>query len=195
MKRTLLTLIAMLAVCLSWGQVSVGTRDNQYFYGSYQYKGWNVKLEESVYAEKIGFQYLRLYGGYTLFNPTWSISAQPYFGSTYNGDYQSMGCMLEGKYTLEDKYHFAVVVNPHYDTGYKYKTNFKLSAGMDLTHQIGIKAEYQEMPIYRMKEKRVKGGFIFKTGNLSVSPQLSIPAEGAINNIRCIVDFHYCFKK
>ena len=46
--------------------------------------------------------------------------------------------------TLEDRFHFAVVVNPHYDTGYKYKTNFKLSAGMDLHPHIGIKAEYQK---------------------------------------------------
>ena len=195
MKRIITTLIGLLVVCLSWGQVAVGTRDNQYFYGCYQHKGWNVKLEESVYAEKIGFQYLRLYGGYTYKSHFWSIGAEPYFGAAYNGNYSSMGCLFKGKYHLMDKYHFGVVLNPHYDTGYKYNTNFKVSAGMDLNSQIRIKAEYQEMPIFRMKEKRVKGGFIFKTGNLSVSPQLSIPTEGAINNIRCIVDFHYCFCK
>lgn len=195
MRRMLITTISLLTVCLSWAQVSVGTRDNQYFYGAYQYKGWNVKLEESVYAEKIGFQYLRIYTGYMFEGQHWSVDASPYFGTTYNGDFQSMGCMITGKCHIMDRYHLKCVVNPHYDSSYKYKTNFKVGAGMDINNQIGILAEYQEMPIYRMKEKLIKGGFIFKTGQLSVTPQLSIPAERAIKNIRCIVDFRYCFSK
>ena len=194
MKRFFIVFLSMMVSTISWAQFSVGTRDNQYFYGEYQYKGWNVKLEESVYAEKIGFQYLRLYAGYLLDEAQWSISANPYFGTSYNGNYYSTGCILEGKYHLNEKYHFKATLNPHYDSGYKYKTCYRIGAGMDISNHIGIKAEYQDIPIYRMKEKRVKGGFVFKTGNISVSPQLSIPAEGVVNNIRCIVDFRYSFK-
>ena len=194
MKRSLLIIVATMVANLSWAQLAIGSRDNQYIYGEYLYKGWQVKLEESFYAEKIGFQYLRLYAGYQLDTPQLSLSAIPYFGNSYNGNYCSSGCFLNGKYYLDDKYHFCVTINPHYDSGYKYTTCYRIGAGMDLTSQIGIKAEFQDMPIYRMKEKRVKCGFIFKTGNLSASPQLSIPAEGVVNNIRCIVDFKYIFK-
>ena len=79
----------MMISTISWAQFSVGTRDNQYFNGEYQYKGWNVKLEESVYAEKIGFQYLRLYAGYMLNESKWSVYTIPYFGTSYNGNYFS----------------------------------------------------------------------------------------------------------
>ncbi len=193
MRRVILSFIALFCFTLSWAQIVVGSRDNQYVYGEYQYKGWSVKLEESVYAEKIGHQYLRLYAGYAYHAPQWSLSAQPYFGASYNGNYCSLGGYLTGKYHLLDKYHFKAILNPHYDSGYKYETNYLIGMGMDLSSQIGIKLEYQEMPIYRMKEKRMKGGFIFKTGNLSVSPQISVPTEGATKNIRCIVDFRYSF--
>ena len=195
MRRSILTTITLLYFCLSWAQIAVGTRDNQYIYGEFQHKGWMVKLEESVFAEKMAHQYLRLYAGYRYEMPLWSLSVQPYFGTSYNGNYCSSGCLVTGKYHLMDKYHFKAILNPHYDSGYKYETNFLIGAGADLSSQIGIKLEYQEMPIYRMKEKRLKCGFIFRTGNLSASPQLSIPTEGETKNIRCIVDFRYCFLK
>ncbi len=195
MKRFIIIIVAMTVVHLSWAQISVGTRDNQYIYGEYQYNNWNLKLEESVYAEKIGFQYLRLYTGYQLKLHQSTLSVYPYFGTTYNGNYYSTGCFIDGKYHFLDKFNFFASINPHYDSGYKYKTCYRIGVGMNLTSQIGIKAEFQDMPIYRMKEKRLKGGIFFKTGNLMVIPQLSIPSEGVINNIRCIVDFKYIFLK
>lgn len=195
MKRALFLLAFALLAITTRSQVSVGTRDNQYFYGAYQYKGWNVKLEQSVYAEKIGFQYLRLYAGYSLQGKVWSVTAEPYFGISYNADYHSTGCLLTGRCCFADRYHVKLIYNPHYDSAYEFEHNFKVGAGMDISQHIGIMAEYQEMPIFRMKEKRLKGGLIFRTGNLSASPQLSVPMEGAKDNIRCLVDFRYCFNK
>jgi hypothetical protein len=196
MNRFLLSLLFPLSLISTRAQeIAVGSRDNQYIYGECLYKGWHLKLEESVYSSKIGSQYVRLYAGYCLQNAQWSIDVDSYFGTPYNGKYNSYGCLASGTYVIQDKYHLKATINPHYDSGYKYETNFRIGAEADIFDQISIMAAYQEMPIYRMKEKRVYGGLIFKSGNLSVCPQISIPTDDVINHIRCIVNFRYCFSK
>lgn len=63
-NRLLITLVFLSSALAAFCQFGVGVRDSRFIYGDFTFRRhWTVKLEESVFPEKIGLQYLRAYAG------------------------------------------------------------------------------------------------------------------------------------
>lgn len=196
MKR-LLTLITAAACALcACARFEAGVRDNRHVYASYTLRSHYVfKIEQSVYAEKFGYQYIRAYAGYKGAAASLSYSGQAYFGTAYNGSYRSFGALAGARYGFLKRLSVDARINPHYDSGYGYKTCFSAGAGVGITKAIDFVAAYTTIPEYRMSEKRVQAGFDVRVGGLCVSPRLSIAAEGAskAKTLRALMSFSYVF--
>lgn len=195
--RSFLTPLALVFISISasaqWG---VGIRNNRFVYGDFTFsKHYELKLEESVFSEGIGYQYLRGYAAYKggIKNVAYKISG--YYGSTYNRSYYSTGALMELRCRLGKYFLFDGKLNPHYDSGYGYKTCFYAGAGVAVSRTIGITAGYNTIPEYRMMEKRVHAGLDFHVKQLSVRPTLSLPVEkdNFEKNIRVLMNFDYTF--
>lgn len=190
-----LSLFALISL-QSYAQFGVGVRDNRYVYGDFCFKNhWIVKLEQSVYSEKFGYQTLRGYIGYKAKVQSFSYKVQAYFGSPYNGSYYSTGVLADGSYTFINRLTINATLNPHYDSSIGYETCFYAGVGVVLTKHIDILAGYTTIPVYRESEKRVLAGFNFHLGNLSVKPQISIAAAGSTKakSLRPAMNFEYKF--
>lgn len=193
LRSIILALMCMVSVS-AFCQFGVGIRDNRFIYGDFTFcKNYEVKLEHSVFSEKIGYQYLRAYAGYKGSWKTLDYKALAYFGAVYNGSYHSGGGMAQLRYRLIDRIVIDAVLNPHYDSGYGYKTCFSAGGGVIITRNIDILAAYTTIPEYRMSEKRVHVGFDFHVKGLSVTPALSVAADGDSKTIRALMGFRYQF--
>lgn len=195
-NRLLITLVFLSSALAAFCQFGVGVRDSRFIYGDFTFRRhWTVKLEESVFPEKIGLQYLRAYAGYKGDWKSLDYDAQAYFGACYNGNYHSYGLLASARYTLFDRVMIDGKINPHYDSGYGYKTCFYAGAGVKITKNIDVLAGYTTIPEYRMSEKRVHAGFDFHVNRLSVQPMLSIETSGDRNakTLRTLVGFRYQF--
>lgn len=197
MKTRLLPLLfAALFPVLAYCQFGVGMRDNRYVYADYTFcRHFNVKVEQSVYAEKIGFQYLRAYAGYRNSVAGIDYGVQGYFGAAYNGSYHSGGAMAKARYKVLERIIIDASLNPHYDSEYGYNTCYSIGAGVVITKNIDIVGEYSTIPQYRMPEKRLNGGFDFHVRSLSVMPRLSIDVAGTsrFKTLRALMGFRYQF--
>ncbi len=198
--NTISKIIAGIALCIAplaaQAQISAGIRDTRYVYGEYVMKqGYLLRLEQSVYAEKLGFQYLRAYAGYRGRLGIVSYEGVGFFGSAYNGSYYSCGaaihggCPVAGKLFTEDALEFL------YDSGYGYKTCFRLGLGWQLNEDIDILCGYSTIPEYRKSQDRLLAGFRFHTGPLSVRPEISIGLNKAekLRSIRMLMSMKYEF--
>lgn len=176
--------------------ISAGGRDNRFIYGELTYRNhWHAKLEESLFAEKIGYQYLRGYAGYT---GTWRMidyGGSLYFGSTYNRYYNSFGARIDAKVHIGRICYVNATLNPHRDSGMGYHTSFLAGGGVKLTKDIDFVAAYTTIPEYRMWEKRIRGGFDIHVSKLSVRPELSVSGSGTDKekSIRALIGFRYDF--
>lgn len=196
MKRILSVIIMSLLCVTCFSQISVGIRDNRHVYGQYVLKKkYSFKLEQSVYAEKLGYQTLRGYIGYRSNYRGLVYSAEAYLGSTYNGSYYTTGGFARGRYAFVDRLFVDVALNPHYDSTIGYETCFAVGAGFVITRDIDIVAGYTTVPEYRLSEKRVQGGFDFHVAGLTVSPRLSIGTSGVnkAKTLRALMSFSYEF--
>lgn len=194
--KTLLSAIFMLASMAASAQFGVGLRDNRFIYGDFTFLNhYEVKLEHSVFAEKIGYQYLRAYAGYKGSLRHLDYKGQLYFGSAYNRSYYSGGALISARCTLFSRLIIDGRLNPHYDSAYGYKTCFYAGAGAVITRNIDILAGYTTIPEYRMSENRTHLGFDFHVGKLSVCPTLSVATSGAskAKTLRVLAAFSYGF--
>lgn len=194
--RIIILSLLVLTSIDSNAQFGVGIRDNRYIYGDFCFLNhWVIKLEQSVYSEKIGYQYVRGYCGYKGQLQNFSYKVQAYFGSPYNRAYYSTGALVDGSYTLINRIKVNATLNPHYDSSAGYKTCFYVGAGVRIIKDIDILAGYTTIPTYREPEKRILAGFDFHIANMSVKPQISIAAGGntKAKSLRPIVSFHYQF--
>lgn len=189
----------MLAVMLPMpgeAQFSVGLRDTRYIYGQYTlHQHFFGRIEQSIYSESIGYQYMRGYLGYKTHVRNWGLMANGYFGSIFNRNYHSEGAMLSAKYSFLKRLFLEGTINPHHDSGYGYKTCFNAYGGVGIIKTLDFIAGYSTIPEYRMSEKRVRVGFDFHSGNLNVSPLVSFATTGAskANRLRVMVSFNYNF--
>lgn len=197
MKKTLITLmLAVIATMTAGAQWGIGLRDNRYVYADYTLRNhYTFTLEESIFSEKIQFQYLRGYVGYKNAWRDLQYQAQAYFGSTYNGSWSSGGIMLQGRYKLWDRLIILGKLNPHYDSYYHYTTAYLGGLGVSITRQLDILAAFANLPEYRISERRVRLGLDFHVENLTVRPFVSVATQGAYKakNLRVTVDFNYTF--
>ncbi len=194
MKYLVLILTITISIIAN-AQVSVGMRDNRFVYGAYTYRShYVVALEESVFSEGLGYQYLRGYAGYKGELKTLEYNATGYFGSTYNRSYCNAGPSARAKWTFRNVLILEGLLNPHYDSGDGYTTCWYAGAGARITRHIDILAGYGNQPEYRLPEYRLKAGFKFNVGALSVSPKVSIMVKkNSERSIRPLIDFNYNF--
>lgn len=194
-KKFLLAIMLLTAASAS-AQLIVGIRDNRHAYVEYLLNHrFSFKVEQSMYAEKIGYQTLRVYGGYSSQWQNLMYDAEVYFGSAYNGSYCNVGAIIKARYTFAQRVFIDGILNPHYDSGLDYTTCFYAGAGVSITQSIDILGGYTTIPEYRMSEKRAQIGFRFHVPHLWVSPRLSIATEGADKSktLRALFCFGYTF--
>lgn len=195
-SKTLLLTLFLLIAPSAYARFGVGMRDNRFVYGDFTFKNhYEVKLEQSVFSEKLGYQHLRGYLGYKGDSRNFDYSARAYFGSTYNGSYHDYGVLAELKYTFIDRIMIEGKLNPHYDSGCDYETCFYAGAGVVITKNIDVHAGYTTIPEYRMSEKRLYAGFDFHVGSLSATPAVSIAVSDAEKGktTRVLMGFRYQF--
>ncbi|MDE5848626.1 MAG: hypothetical protein K2H38_00600 [Muribaculaceae bacterium] len=197
--RRIISLFAIAIVALSsFAQISIGIRSNRFVNISYLYKDhYFARLEQSVFSEKPGLQYMRGYAGYETHISAFDLKGTAYFGSTFNRLYYSTGASVEARIRPIP---FLIVdgrFNPHYDSGFGYTSCYYGGLGACITKHIDILVGYTNIPEYRMPEKRLNMGFDFHIKNLVVRPKfsLNLSSDSGPKSLRPIIDFEYTFPK
>lgn len=188
--------LALMLVLYSFvnANFGVGLRDNQYGYVSYIFnKTYDVKLEHSLYSEKIAFQYCRLNLSSHFMLASLAINQTLYIGSLYNRDYFNAGYLLGLEYPFFYKFVIIASGNPHYDSELGIVTNYLIGGNLKIYKDIRVTAAYTTVPEYRLSEKRIRAGFILGNDFLTVSPIVSLPAKVDLKNMRILVSFAYQF--
>ena len=191
MKR-LFVLIFLLLVQFVSAQVHLSLRDNRYASIGYRFLDkYDLKIEHSMFPEKIGFQYVRANAEANFSIEHLMVSYKLYSGVLYNQNFYDVGADLKMNYTFLNRIDLFADVNPHYDSGYEYETNYGAGASVRLHKGMWLVGQYTTVPEYRMSERRIRAGFIFKENNLRVSPVISIPAKKEIKSMRVLVSMDY----
>lgn len=197
MKRIILLFSIAIVSLAACAQISVGIRNNRFVNVSFLYKDhYSARLEQSIFSEKFGLQYMRGYLGYkTPIGKMLELSGTAYFGATFNRFYYSTGASLEVRLR---PYRILIVdgkFNPHYDSGFGYTSCYYAGLGSYITKQIDVLIGFSNIPEYRMPEKRLSIGFDFHVKNIAVRPKLSLnlSSDAGPKSIRPIIDFEYTF--
>lgn len=195
-KKIILIVVAVVSAHSASAQISAGITDSRYVYGCYAIrKDFKIKIDHSLYSEKIGFQRIGL--GVVYESPiAWGFGWRGSLSgaTTWNRNYQLVSAEMELNYKYR-RLGVEAVVNPRYDSGLHYDTCWKTGLSLSINEPISVKAAYTTIPLYRMSEKRCSGGFEFKVQNLKVSPELSVSMEKGtrFKNIRVLMSMNYDF--
>ena len=192
-KRFLLIAIIATFATSAFSQVSVGYRNMRHIYVGYNInKLFSAEVEHSLYAEKFGFQRIRLYAIYHQDFNHFGIKATPYFGTLWNGKYQDFGALFSAAYTF-GRFTPSLSANPNYDTQLKFKFNYSGALNVRIIKELDIFGEFTTIPEYRLSEKRIRLGGDFHVGKLSARPTVSLPVENGTKSVRVYCDFRYEF--
>ena len=197
MRRFLTILTISIMSVQAFAQISVGIRNNRFINIQFLYKDhYSVKLEQSVFAESFGLQYMRGYAAYRTSIKNFDLKGSAYFGATFNRLYYSTGFYADIRYRPIRLLIFDGRLNPHYDSGYGYTTCYYGGLGFRMTKNIDILLGYTNIPEYRMPEERMNLGFDFHVKNLRVVPRLSlnVSSNSGPKSLRPIIDFEYTFQ-
>ena len=174
-------------------QVYLGYRNARHVYVGYNFnKLFSAEVEHSLYAEKFGFQRVRLYGNYQRDFNAFGLMVSPYFGTLWNGDYQDFGALVAASYTL-GRFTPAFTANPNYDTQLKFKFNYSALLSVRVIKELDIFGEFTTVPEYRISEKQLRLGGDFHVGKLSARPIVSLPVEDGVKSVRVYCDFRFTF--
>ena len=199
--KTLIKTIALAAVGLLFAegvsaQISAGISDSKYVYGCDAWKNKiKFKLEPRLYSEKAGFQRVGVGVGYeTPLRYGFSCRGSLMGATTWNRNYQLLSAEVALKYDYR-RLGLEGVINPRYDSGLDYETCWKAGAKVRITDPIAVRMAYYTIPLYRMSEQRLAGGFEFKVQNLKVVPELSVSMEKStrLKNMRVLMSMNYDF--
>ncbi len=196
LRKILFTTVCSITALAAHSQIRVGLHNTRFAEVSYTLKGhYFFQLSHSLYSEKPAFQEVKFTFEYLNAWHELHYAGAAYGSTTWNGDYQTAGARVSGKYTLAERFHILATLNPHYDTGYGYNTCFAAGASVNFMRAIALRLQYTTIPDYRMSEKRLHAGFDACVGGLSVSPILSIPLEGSsqLSKFRVLVSCAYRF--
>ena len=195
MKKILLFTLLVLVGVSCYAQWSIGLRDNNYVNVAYELnKKWEFKLEHSVFAEKIPYQYIRVNAGYKQQVSKFEFLGFVYGGTIYNGDFYNAGAKIGAEYTPINRFKINAAINPHYDSGYDYSTCYQGGVWFNAYKALSIVASVSNIPEYRKAEDRVYLGLSFEVGPLWVSPRVSIPIEdSSIKSMRLLTSVKYKF--
>ena len=181
----------------AFAQFGIGIRNSRYAYVDYRFKNhWDAAVDISVFSEKLGFQYAKGSLGYHNSFKNLSYEGNCYYGSAFNRSYYNGGAALCLDYTVIRRLVVSATMNPHYDSGYGYKTCYNAGLGVVITPDINIFGRYTTIPEYRMSEKRAHIGLDFHVKNLNVIPVLSIgttATESGSKSLRVLMSFNYRF--
>lgn len=193
-KKILLAAAIITTSFAAHAQIGLGLRDSRYVNINYRYRNcWTAKFEQSVYSEKMGYQYFRIYAGYERTIGMFKVKAEPYFGMTYNNSYSNEGIAIGASVTPLKWLAIEAEIIPHHDSGMGYTTCYNAGVEFKCTQQIAVTAALTNRPEYREAERRIRCGLKFNVENLWVHPQLSIPTEGYAKNVRILVGMGYHF--
>lgn len=195
--KTLFFLTLLTTTVSAFSQVNIGLHNTRYAFLGYKFKDhYSAAVHVSVFSEKLGFQYAM--GSFSYNNTIRHLSyeGKAYFGSAFNRSYYNGGAAANLSYDIITRLSVRATLNPHYDSGYGYKTCYKAGIGVMITPDIDIFGNYTTIPEYRMSEKRIHVGADFHVKNLNVTPVLSIGTTAAgsgSKNIRVLMSFAYSF--
>lgn len=190
--KKLFVIIVLLFVHSVSAQVHLCLRDSRYLGVAYHFLDkFDLKLEHSMFPEKLSFQYIRANAEANFSIEYLVISYKLYSGMLYNQNFYDVGADLKMNYTFINRIDLFADVNPHYDSGYEFETNYGVGGSVRVYKGMGLIGQYTTVPEYRMSEKRIRAGFIFKDNNLSVSPIMSIPAKKDFKSMRVLVSMDY----
>lgn len=193
--RNLVVSLLLLVSLSCFAQFGVGMRDTRYVNVNYTFKNrFGVELEHSVFSEKFKYQHVRLSLSCTMPVNRFEFQVKPYFGTLYCGDYYDVGAFLNASCRVVKSLLLCGTLNPHYDSGFEYKTCFMLGAECNVYKDLSLMAQYTTIPENRQSEKRVRAGLKFDIGRLWVEPLVSIPVEGRSHkSVRVAVSMGYQF--
>ncbi|MCM1033243.1 MAG: porin family protein [Odoribacter sp.] len=191
-----LTCVALCGIQASAQYFSAGIRDSRYIYGQYDFSnGLDIRVEHSVYSEKIGFQRIGASVGYHReLGAGFSGDAEISGATTWNRNYQVVWANVGVDYNYR-RIGISAAIRPIYDTGLHYTTTWRVGALVRLNSHIDVRAAYTTIPEFRMSEKRVRGGFGFNVGKLSVVPEVSVSVDHntVFKNLRVLMSMQYKF--
>lgn len=172
--------------------ISVGVENNKYIIADYVYDKFDIGIKHSVFSESFKNQYFQFNLGYTQsIGKYCQLSATPSFGSVYNGDYYILKGTITGKVFAHKRVTFLADLQPHYDSGLSYSTYYRFGTLINVFKEVSLKLAYTDIPEYRMPEKRINAGVLFRSGNLSILPELSIPVNENVHKVRLLCSFRY----
>lgn len=193
MRRLLLGILLAIGI-ESQAQVYVGLRDTRYVYAGYRFSGnWRISAEQSLFSGHIGFQKIRLYGSYAHQWKYLGCEVKPYVSTLWNGHYQDYGALITGRVYPFKIWCIDATVNPHGDTEEGYTTCYRVGTSVAVSKEIALLLHYQNIPEYRMPEKRFRIGARFVASKLNVTPEISVPATKKAKNIRVMCGMEYLF--
>lgn len=192
----MLLMSAVMIVVAAKAQFMAGIRESHYVYGQYNpVNDIGIKVEHSLYSEKMGFQRIGLAVNYDkVLGCGFSLWTQLAGATTWNRNYQVASLNVTARYQYM-ALGINAAVEPTYDSGLHYTTCWKIGASVRITDAIDIRAAYTTIPEYRLSEKRIRAGFGFESGKLSVIPELSISAgdNTRFKNLRVLMSMGYKF--
>ncbi len=174
MKHFFTTLLAAtLTASAASAQFGLGLRDTRFVNINYTFaNAYNVELEHSLYDEAFKLQHLRLAFTYQTDIKHFTIRCKPYFGTTYNTAYYDFGLQASVIYHI-GRVQLGATINPHYDSGLKYKTCWSAGAACRVYKIFSVTAQYTTVPEFRQSENRIRAGFRVDTKHLWVMPLYS----------------------
>ena len=194
MRIKLLLMFLFLSVKLFSQQVYVGLRENQYAHIRYVFKiNMFADVEQSIFITHIENQYIRGCIGYQKDYNWLKGYVSAYYGMAYNNNFQNYGFKIFIEKYIGKSLGIEFLLNPHQDSYIKYKTCYEASVHYFVFNEVALYLSVTNVPEYRESINRFKPGLLFKSGNLQVKPQISIPLEGRIKNIRVLCGFEYKF--
>lgn len=189
---SLISLIIIISTSIYSQTIFMGVRDNQFVQLGYIDKqNWFVIAENSVFVTKMKNQSFNGYLGYK--NAIFNINYMGciYGGLHYNKLYNSYGGIVELDYDTFSWLRIKGGIRPHYDSDYGYRTAFLGALSFRVHEDISLQVEYSNYPEYRLCESRLKAGALFEVKRLSIKPEISVPTEGNMENIRLLMSFGY----
>ncbi len=181
------------APCLEFG---AGVRDSYYVNAFASVAGRAfASVEHSVYSYEARYQYWRLYAGGMARVPYASFEGSAFYGRTWCGSYWSAGALLTARVLPPGPVSVTATLNPLYDSGFQYHTCFSVGAAVRVCEPVSLLVSYTTIPEFRASEKRVRAGVDVSVGGLSVTPELSIPADPVSRSrrLRLLMSCSYTF--
>lgn len=196
--RRILTVLTFVIIAMATraNHFSCGIRDSRYAYGTYHpTEKISINLEHSLYQEGMDYQRVSAGADYGIqlgYGMTFGVGLSG--ATTWNGGYQIAEGYVKFGYMFR-RIEIEALICPRYDTGLDYMTTWQATASVRITGAVSVVAGYTTVPLYRMSEPCIRGGFRFSVKNLSVTPELSfnVGDEAPDRYMRVLISMNYNF--